>query len=159
MHQKTRILTTILIVILGNISLVQAQTSFLPKTVEQERAELANAFQKKDELASGVEKTEEPIIFDALHQEYQESDDIFIGWGYVRVQQGKEFVLEAKEVLYQQWTGQVAAKGNVVIHFGEKDIITGTRAEFNLFTGLGTVFNCKAYLDRSEEHTSELQSH
>ncbi|HPQ39865.1 MAG TPA: LPS assembly protein LptD [bacterium] len=99
-------------------------------------------FKKKRSAYESLLSKESPIFFQADTQEIDEANRIFILSGNVEIWKDM-FKLKADWVRIFQWSGDIEARGNVVIEFAD-DVLTGDEANYNFDTGTGWISNARA---------------
>jgi len=108
---------------------------------------MQESFKKKRSLYESLLTRESPIYFKADQQEIDEAERIFILTGNVSIRKDT-FKILADYVRIEQWTGEIYARGNVEIHFG-KDLLTGSEAHYNFYTGTGWLEQVRAVVEPS----------
>jgi LPS-assembly protein len=82
----------------------------------------------------------------------QEGTHVFVYTGNVDARVGI-YRLQADKLTYYEATKKLIAEGNVVFDQGEMQRITGTRAEFNALTKLGSFVNSTGFTNQTEDGT------
>lgn len=123
----------------GNLFDKFQEEQFQEKTDQEVMQE---EFKKKRSAYESLMSRESPIFFQADTQEIDEENRIFVLSGNVEIWKDM-FRLKADWVRIFQWSGEVEARGNVVIEFSE-DVLTGDEANYNFDTGTGWISNARA---------------
>ncbi|MCD4655218.1 LPS assembly protein LptD, partial [bacterium] len=115
---------------------------FLEKTDQEV---IQEEFKKKRAAYESLMSRESPVFFQADTQEIDEKTRIFILSGNVEIWKDM-FSLKADWVRIHQWSGEIEARGNVVLEFS-KDVLTGDEASYNFNTGTGWLSNARAAIE------------
>jgi LPS-assembly protein len=96
----------------------------------------------------------EELSIDAKTQDVSggEGAHVFVYTGDVDARVGI-YRLQADKLTYYEATGRLVAEGHVVFDQGELQRITGSRAEFNARTKLGSFANSTGYTNQTEDGT------
>ncbi|MGB3976605.1 MAG: putative LPS assembly protein LptD [bacterium] len=110
-----------------------------------DRELMQEAFKRKRAAYESLMSRETPILFKADFQEIDDETRTFILSGDVEIQKDM-FKLNADWVRIYQWSGEIEARGHVVMEF-DTDIITGDEIVFNFNTGTGWISNARAAVE------------
>lgn len=110
-----------------------------------DRELMQEAFKRKRAAYESLMARESPILFTADFQEIDDETRTFILSGNVEIWKDM-FKLKADWVRIYQWSGEIEARGHVVMEF-DQDIMTGDEVNFNFNTGTGWISNARAAVE------------
>ncbi len=110
-----------------------------------DREVMEQEFRRKRAVYESLMSRETPILFQSDFQEIDEETRVFVLSGNVQISKDT-FTIKADWVRIYQWTGELEAKGHVILEF-DRDIISGDEAFFNFNTGTGWITNARAAVE------------
>ncbi len=114
---------------------------------ETDQEVMKKKFQEKQRRYQSLLTQKTPVFFKADHQEIIEKERVFILTGNVSIRKD-DFKVLADKVVIDQFAGEITARGNVEIHFGD-DILTGDEAYYNYDLGKGWIKNVRGHIEPS----------
>lgn len=118
------------------------EAQFQDKT---DKEALQEAFRKKRSMYEALMSRESPILFQADYQELNDETRVFLLTGNVQIWKDM-FKIKADWVRISQWSGEIEARGNVVLEF-DADVLSGDEAFYNFDTGTGWISNARASIE------------